>query len=150
MRQRMTDVAFHFGAPDKLAYACRLLRKATSTGARVMLVANPDDLAHLDTALWGITPTDFVSHARADAPPGMLARSSVLLGATEFGGDSLPEILVNMGDAVPKAFADFARVIEIVSTDEVDRNLARLRWMAYKQQGISITRHDLQLRAPAA
>ena len=24
----MTEVAFHFNAPDKLGYACRLLRKA--------------------------------------------------------------------------------------------------------------------------
>ena len=26
----MTEIAFHFNAPDKLAYACRLLRKANS------------------------------------------------------------------------------------------------------------------------
>ena len=33
-RSRMTEVAFHFNAPDKLGYACRLLRKAVATGAR--------------------------------------------------------------------------------------------------------------------
>ena len=32
----MTEVAFHFNAPDKLGYACRLLRKAVGTGARVL------------------------------------------------------------------------------------------------------------------
>ena len=32
----MTDVAFHFNAPDKLAYACRLLRKAVGSGSRVV------------------------------------------------------------------------------------------------------------------
>ena len=31
----MTEIAFHFNAPDKLAYACRLLRKAVASGARV-------------------------------------------------------------------------------------------------------------------
>ena len=30
----MTEVAFHFNAPDKQAYACRLLRKAVAGGAR--------------------------------------------------------------------------------------------------------------------
>jgi DNA polymerase-3 subunit chi len=144
----MTEVAFHFGASNKLAYACRLVRKATGTGVRVMLIANPDELTQIDAALWGVAATDFVTHARDDARPAMLARSSVLVGAVEFGGVAMPRILVNMADDVPQAFTDFDRVIEIVSTDDGDRDLARRRWMAYKQQGISITRHDLQLKPP--
>ena len=28
----MTEVDFHFNAPDKLGYACRLLRKAVANG----------------------------------------------------------------------------------------------------------------------
>ena len=34
----MTGVEFHFNAPDKLAYACRLLRKAAAKGAKESLV----------------------------------------------------------------------------------------------------------------
>ena len=30
----MTEIAFHFNVPDKLAYSCRLLRKAYLSGAR--------------------------------------------------------------------------------------------------------------------
>ena len=146
----MTDVAFHFGAPDKVAYACRLLRKATATGARVMLVANEHDLPALDAALWGVTPMDFITHARGDAEPGLRDRSSVLLGTTAFVGASQPQILVNIADDVPDGFSQFARVIEIVSTEEGDRNTARLRWRHYAQQGIVITRHDLQLKASVA
>ena len=145
----MTDVAFHFGAPDKLAYACRLLRKATGTGVRVVVVASPDELSRIDIALWGVSPTDFVTHARQDAMPSVLSRSSVLLGTSELREAIQPDILVNMGDEVPPGFSAFDRVIEIVSTDDIDRDLARRRWMAYKNQGISISRHDIQLKSPA-
>ena len=30
----MTEVQFHFNVPDRLVYACRLLRKALRSGAR--------------------------------------------------------------------------------------------------------------------
>lgn len=38
----MTQVAFHFNAPDKLAYVCRLVRKATRQDARVMVTGDAD------------------------------------------------------------------------------------------------------------
>ena len=36
----MTQVDFHFNAPDKLPYVCRLLRKATGQGRRVGVLAD--------------------------------------------------------------------------------------------------------------
>ena len=59
----MTEVAFHFNAPDKLAYACRLLRKASGAGARVAVTAEAELLQRLDTALWTFSALDFVAHA---------------------------------------------------------------------------------------
>ena len=35
----MTEIAFHFNAPDKLAYACRFARKAQRAGARLVILA---------------------------------------------------------------------------------------------------------------
>ena len=43
----MTEVSFHFNAPDKVAYACRLLRKAMNGGARVVVAGEPQALAQL-------------------------------------------------------------------------------------------------------
>jgi DNA polymerase-3 subunit chi len=56
-------------------------------------------------------------------------------------------VLVNLGDEVPEGFAQFPRVIEIVSTDDADRDLARQRWKHYTRLGIDIQRHDLALKA---
>lgn len=142
----MTEVAFHFGAPDRLAYTCRLLRKATVTGARLLVRSSPDLCAELDTALWSLGPTEFISHCTATAAQALRSRSAVLIldEAAELDADF--SILVNLADDVPQGFERFERVIEIVSTDEQDRSLARQRWKHYTALGYTITRHDLKLR----
>lgn len=59
----MTEVAFHFNAPDKLGYACRLLRKAYLRGARVMVLVEERERAALDVALWTIADGEFIPTA---------------------------------------------------------------------------------------
>lgn len=146
----MTEVAFHFGAPDRLAYTCRLLRKATATGARLLVRSSAADSAALDAALWSMTPTDFITHCDAVAAQDVRIRSSVLLVSPEAELDTSFPILVNLFDDVPAGFEQFQRVIEVVSTDEQDRNLARQRWKHYTGLGYTITRHDLKLRGEGA
>lgn len=145
----MTDIAFHFGAPDRLAYVCRLLRKATATGARVLVVADAATLERLDVDLWGVAATDFVPHCRYPADPVLVARSSVALTDSARGQHADFSVLLNMSENVPDGFAEFKRVIEVVSQDEADRQQARVRWKAYAALGYSITRHDIASRVPA-
>lgn len=146
----MTEVAFHFGAPDRLAYTCRLLRKATATGARLLVRSSASDRQALDGALWGLSPTDFISHCDTDAAEAVRSRSAVLLWDAQLPLDAPAparfSILVNLADDVPDHFEQFKRVIEVVSTNEQERNLARRRWKHYTERGYTITRHDLQSR----
>lgn len=144
----MTEVAFHFNAPDKLAYACRLLRKATAGGARVVVTAPAEDLTRLDTLLWTFSQTDFIAHARAPGEGDILQASPVVLAEAGTMAD-LPhrEVLVNLGTQMPAGFEGFERVIEVVSLDEQDRQLARTRWKHYQGLGYDIQRHDLNLKS---
>ena len=75
----MTAVAFHVNAPDRIAYACRLLRKAVGAGNRVLVTGEPQQLADIDQALWTFSALDFVPHCRADAPAEVLDRSPVVI-----------------------------------------------------------------------
>ena len=143
----VTEVAFHFGAPDRLVYTCRLLRKATATGARLVVRSSPDITAALDAALWNLGPADFITHCDQSAAEAVRVRSSVLLVDADAALEADFPILVNLADDVPAEFERFQRVIEIVSTDEQDRNLARRRWKLYTERGYTITRHDLKSRA---
>ena len=139
----MTEVAFHFNVPQKTGYACRLLRKATAGGARVVVTGDAGLLRALDVELWTFSALEFIPHCYAPAAPGeVLAGSPVVLADSP---RDMPhqEVLVNLGDAVPEGFERFERLIEVVSTDEDDRQRARFRWKHYADRGYAITRHDL-------
>jgi len=142
----MTEVAFHFNVPDRLAYACRLTRKAVQRDARLVISAPQVVLQRIDRMLWAMKPTDFVAHCTHDAPQAMQNASPVLLVPE---GPDVPQwrphsdILLHLGDAVPEGYATYAKVIEIVSHDDAsERQHARARWRHYDAHGDNIVRHD--------
>lgn len=140
----MPDVAFHFNAPDRLGYACRLLRKAYLRNARLFVWANEDDLPALDSALWTMSAGEFVPHCRGDDPELVRARSPIQLGH-ELPNVRSQIVLVNLRHDMPDNPAAFNRVIEVVTLAEADRAPARERWRQYKALGLEPQRHDLQL-----
>ena len=145
----MTEVAFHFNAPDKLVYACRFTRKALRHGARVVITAATPALEQLDRMLWDMHPSDFVAHCRADADRALLQASPVVL-AEDAGQAPLRDLLLNLGQTVPPQFAAFARLVEVVSLADEDRAQARQRWRYYSSLGYAIVRHDLVLNQGVA
>jgi len=146
----VTEVAFHFGAGDKVAYASRLLRKATGAGARVLVLSDPKLALSLDLALWNLSSTDFVTHSVHPGSAMAESRSSVLIAQNVPELDLMPSVCVNLGQPVPDRLECFGRVIEVVSTDESDRKSARGRWKEYAALGLTITRHDLALKGAGA
>jgi DNA polymerase-3 subunit chi len=141
----VTEIAFHFNAPDRMAYACRLLRKAVSNGARVVVTGTSDTLNQLDADLWSFSATDFVPHCFFDSEARVVKASPVIL-ATTVQSVAHQQVLLNLGHLVPDAFECFQRVIELVGLDGEDRQLARVRWKHYTDHGYAITRHDLTLK----
>jgi DNA polymerase III subunit chi len=142
------EVAFHFNAPDRVAYAARLLRKAHHKGARLWVRVVGDELTALDQALWVQSPGEFLPHSVAGDPPAVRLRSPIHLDP----GEPQPgqhEVLVNLAPGVPSGHERFERVIEVVTLDDADRAAARERWRAYKAQGIEPLRHDLKTSAGA-
>lgn len=141
----MTGVEFHFNAPDKLGYACRLLRKAALKGAKVAVTGEHGLLRELDTVLWTFQPLEFVPHCFASAAANMLDATPVVLcpAAREAPHH---EVLVNLGAQVPEGFERFERLIEVVTLQEDDRVDARRRWQHYKSRGYELKRIDLELK----
>lgn len=142
----MTEIAFHFNAPHKLTYACRLLRKIHKKGLCAVVTAPFELLQQLDTALWLFSPVEFIPHCLHGSEPQIEKFSSVFL--TEHI-QSLPhsQVLVNLGEKLPENFHQFEQLIEVVSRDDAaDKVLARSRWKHYAANGYAITRHDLLLK----
>lgn len=138
------EVAFHFNAPDKVGYACRLLRKAYRSGARLWVRVPEDLLGSLDAALWTQAPGDFIPHSRPGDPEAVRTRSAIHLD-TEVQVDASRGVLVNLADDVPPNASAYPRVIEVVTMAPADREAARQRWRQYKASGIEPLRHDLAL-----
>jgi len=137
----MTRVDFHFNAPDKLAYGCRVVRKAWRARRPVLVWC--DDEARLDAfdrLLWSEPPAEFVPHVRAGDP--LAAQTPILLAHDTVDTDA-HDVLVNLGRLTPPMFARFERLIEIVGTEEDDRAAARERWRFYRDRGYPMTRHDV-------
>ena len=141
----MTEIAFHFNVPEKLAYTCRLLRKAVASGASVVVTASTDILHNLDQILWTFSATEFVPHCYDTSDAGVLARSPVVLTSTPTQTQH-QQVLVNLGDSVPEGFERYQRLIEVVSHNDGDRAHARQRWKQYADRGYTLQRHDLALK----
>lgn len=139
----MTEVAFHFNVPDKLGYACRLLRKAWASGSRVVVTGEPDTLRALDTDLWTFSPVEFIPHCHAGAADAEVLAASPVVLADSPRGTPHQQVLVNLGGRIPDGFERFERLIEVVTQDDDDRVQARSRWKHYADRGYAITRHDL-------
>lgn len=134
----MTRIDFHSKVPDKIGYACRLVRKARSADMKVvMFAADGAQLAALDEALWTFSEQDFLPHVQASDE--LAAMTPVIL--THDVNAELPhhQILINLSRETPAHFARFERLFEIVSTDEDDLLAGRDRYRQYQQRGYPLT-----------
>ena len=134
----MTRIDFHTNIPDKLSYACRLARKAYSTGGKLVLLAeDAGQAARLNDALWTLSETDFLPHVMAGDP--LAAQTPIIV--TDSDEAELPhgDMLVNLTRRAPANLDRFQRVFEIISTDEDDAAAGRKRYVAYKQQSYPLT-----------
>lgn len=139
----MTRIEFHFNAPDRLTYTCRLLRKVHASGLRAGVVGAQPFLGHLDQALWTFSAADFIPHALVGAGLPPADASCMVLLADSVAALGTVDVLVNLGEAVPAGFEALPRLIEIVTADDLERANARARWKQYTQLGYALIRHDL-------
>jgi DNA polymerase-3 subunit chi len=134
----MTRIDFHSNVPDKIAYTCRLVRKARAANCRIVLLAGDrTELATLDQALWTFSALDFLPHATVG--DDNIAMTPVIL--TDDDSADLPhhQILINLSAATPTHFARFERMFEIISADEDDKAAGRERYRFYQQRGYPLT-----------
>jgi DNA polymerase-3 subunit chi len=134
----MTRIDFHSNVPDKISYACRLVRKARAAQCKViMLAADRAQLAALDEALWTFSELDFLPHVTADS--ALAAQTPVILCDSDTADLPHHQILINLSSRTPAHFARFERMFEIISSDEADRTEGRERYRLYKERGYPLT-----------
>lgn len=141
----MTRIDFYHEAEDRLGVACRLVGKAVRQNLRVVVYAPDGEMAHaVDQLLWTAPPIAFVPHCMA--AHRLAAETPVLIARDDAATPQHDDVLINLHDEWPPAFARFERLIEIVGRDETDKQLARTRFRFYKDRGYPIQAHNLAER----
>jgi DNA polymerase-3 subunit chi len=134
----MTRIDFHSNVPDKIAYACRLVRKARTADCRIVILAKDrQQLAELDEQLWVFSEHDFLPHVMLNDP--LAAQTPILLTTDDAMESPHNQILINLSDAPPGHFARFERMFEVISSDDADKSAGRERYRYYQQRGYPLT-----------
>lgn len=129
----MNRIDFYTNVPDKIAYACRLVRKARAARCRVVLLTrNAAQMSALDSALWAFSATDFLPHVGVHDLLAPL--TPIILACSDQEEMPHHEILVNLSDTAPACVARFERMLEIIETDAADIQRGRERYLLYKKQ----------------
>jgi DNA polymerase III subunit chi len=137
----MTRVDFYTDAADKGEVACRLAAKAMQQKQRVLIVTSDQALLQrVNVMLWTHPPIGFVPHCFVH---DKLATQTPVLLSHSSEDPPHDQVLINLGDERPSTFARFARLLEIVSTDEADKNAARERFRFYRDRGYAMQTHRL-------
>jgi DNA polymerase III subunit chi len=136
----MTQIDFYINVENKLQTLCALAAKALAKNVRMMILT-PDarTTEHVDKLLWSQPAIGFLPHCRAHHR---------LAQVTPIILDHLAEpvvheqVLVNLCAESPALFSRFERLIEIVTLDQAERELARHRYRFYRDRGYDIRTHD--------
>lgn len=137
----MTRIDFYRYADDKIRFAARLAAKAYDKPSRLVVYASDRrTLDAFDRELWTFNATRFVPHCFLESK--LASETPIILAGS---GDALPhhEVLLNLDDEWPPFFATFERLLEIVTTDESDKEKARARYVFYNKRGYDIQVHAL-------
>jgi len=144
----VTRIDFHFNTPEKLAYSCRLIRKAYRTKNRLWVYSiDEGQLLQLDRMLWRFSATDFIPHVMHDHP---LASKTAVVLSNSLQGSERFTIGIHLGTELPQGFSSFERWIEIVGRDDNDRQLARKRYALVRDQGYPIHHFDQAVQGTEA
>ncbi|HWZ46952.1 MAG TPA: DNA polymerase III subunit chi [Herbaspirillum sp.] len=134
----MTRIDFHSNVADRLAYTCRLVRKARAAQCRIVLLSSDaQQQAALDEALWTFSATDFLPHVAASHPHA--ADTPVILITDDQAELPHHHVLINLSGQTPAHFARFERMFEIISAQEEDKIAGRDRYRYYKDRGYPLT-----------
>ena len=102
----------------------------------------PELASRLDKMLWTWPAIGFVPHCLAHEP---LAAETPVLIAADGDPPAQCEGLLNLSAECPPHFERFARLLELVGTDNAEKQIGRERYRFYRDRGYAISNHDLSV-----
>ncbi len=123
---------------DQDRVVCQLCQKAWENNQfTLLLTQDAQQTAHLDRQLWVFDDDSFVPH---DAQDSAEFKSPILIqNEAQPKGDR--QLLINLSNSIPGYFAQFERVIELVT--EQNKQQAREHYNFYRERGYPLNHHTL-------
>ena len=137
----MTRIDFYQLNPARHAWdqvVCQLCQKAWDQRQLTLLLTQSEEQSrHLDQKLWTFADDSFVPH---DSEPAADFVTPILIHDNpEPAGER--QLLINLAPTVPSWFAQFERVIELVTED--NKPQARANYSYYKERGYPLKHVNL-------
>jgi DNA polymerase III subunit chi len=126
---------------DFLKLACLVTDKIYRLDLRCYIHTESEQQAkQIDDLLWTFQQNNFLPHELYSPTESQTA--PILIGYAQQPELDF-EVLVNLTKAVPVFFNQFKRVAEIVGEDESQKQIARSRYLYYKENGYELYSHDM-------
>lgn len=126
-------------------FICRLVARVFGAGEGLWVRVSDDEAAEtFNTQLWTWDDLSFIPHARPNDPGA--EETPVLIHPT-LPHERWPAVVLNLADDAVTDLPNTPslRVLEVVCADE--REVGRLRYAHYKQQGHALSVHNLDAAA---
>ncbi len=137
----MTRIDFYQLNPERHRadrVICQLCQKAYESAQKTLLLTqSPEQSAHLDKRLWVFDDDSFIPH---DTEPASDFETPILIQET-IPEDCERQLLINLSDNIPDNFAQYERIIELVTED--NKQQARKHYSFYKERGYPLNHHNL-------
>lgn len=142
----MARIDFYVVAGDgdiaRQRFACRLAEKAYRHKNSVHIeVADPTAAHVMDEMLWTFRDGSFVPHDVIE--PGASETASPVTIGTRPPQQQKPDLIINLTDTLLEGTDTFARIAEIVSSDEGSKSRSRQHFATYRDAGHSLETHKI-------
>ena len=137
----MTRIDFYQITDSRLsedALVCKLCQKAYESQQKLLLLTRSEQHSqHLDKLLWTQDDESFIPHDLQEEE-GFI---SPILINHEADPRGERQLLINLSNEIPLFFAQFERVLELVTDD--NKTQARTHYSYYKERGYPLNHHTL-------
>ena len=137
----MTQIDFYqLGTQHQNAnqLVCQLCQKAYDNKQYTLLLTqSPEQTAQLDRQLWTFSEDSFIPH---DAQESSGFKTPILIH-DQHQPNGERSLLINLSGSIPDYFAQFERVIELVTDD--NKLQARAHYRYYQERGYPLKHHNL-------
>lgn len=130
------------GEAVRQRFACRLAEKAYRLKNTVHIeVADPGAAQIMDEMLWTFRDGSFVPHDVLQ-PGASDAAAPVTIGSHS-SDQAKPDLVINLTSEIPQGKDSFARIAEIVTSDDNCKVSSRQKFSTYRKEGHSLETHKI-------